>query len=189
MDFIVKISLVFVAISLSLSGGAQATEFITNGTFNDDPTVFRSIQSGWEIIGGNNIFFVSNSFFNGSAGTWGTLSQNINGALGALNLSFNFSTVSSYPNTSSYQKTYFNGIQINEISGPRDLTAGHYSVMVYGTGNDNLSFVGRHGAGYNILSNVSLVSAVPEPKGYAMMLIGLGVIGSITRLGRKSRNA
>jgi hypothetical protein len=161
--------------------GAQATEFVLNGTFNDDPATFRSIQSGWELIEGNNMFFVANSFYNGSSGTWGTLKQTIVGAVGALNLSFDFASIHGFQGTVSYQNTYFNGRLVNAIAGPYNLTAGRYSLTVSGTGNDTLAFVGQHATGFNILSNVSLTSAVPEPESYVMLLFGLGLIASIAR--------
>jgi hypothetical protein len=173
------------AVGVAFFGSAQATEFITNGTFSDPHS---SIQSGWVVTGGNNVGFFDNSFYNGSFGTTGTLSQNIMGAVGALYLSFDYYSTGKqyYPGMGSnnhYQYTYFNGALISEIN--LTTTNQRYTFTVTGTGNDTLAFTGANWEGSNVLSNVSLTSAVPEPESYALLLAGLGLIGAVSRRKQK----
>lgn len=57
--------------------------------------------------------------------------------------------------------------------------SGSYGLSFANSGGDNVGV---------LLDNVSVTSAVPEPESYALMLVGLGIMGSIARR-RKVRTA
>jgi hypothetical protein len=69
-----------------------------------------------------------------------------------------------------------NGIAVVGSSG---LAAGEYSIEIAGTA--------INGESGNYSGNVNLVSAVPEPESYAMLLAGLGLMGTIARRRSKAR--
>ena len=65
------------------------------------------------------------------------------------------------------------------VVGAPGLLGGDYSIRVTGTAINGLSG--------NYSGNVNLVTAVPEPESYAMLLAGLGLMGTIAR--RRSKAA
>ena len=74
------------------------------------------------------------------------------------------------------------------------LTAGNHTLTIYGlewccSGPQQAQFESESSNGFVSFSNADgLVSSVPEPEAYALMLVGLGLIGTVINL-RKSKAA
>ncbi|MFT5531821.1 MAG: hypothetical protein ACI802_000037 [Candidatus Paceibacteria bacterium] len=179
MSFFKRLVIMTALLTILLFGNAQATEYIVNGTFNDNASTITNSQTGWTTTS-NFRYFENNSYFEGdTTQAGGTLSQNVIGAIGIAILSFDYSA------NAGYQSAIWNGAILNTVNAPSDLQ--HYSFNVTATGNDMLTFLGQNLPAYNRLSNVSLtagVTAVPEPETYAMMIAGLALMGFVAR--RKS---
>jgi len=82
---------------------------------------------------------------------------------------------------------YWNGSQLGgTLTGINNTGTHHwqqYSYSVVGHGLDTLSFsaLGKQDTYGASLDNVSLITAVPEPGSLAMMIAGLGMLGTIAR--------
>ena len=193
MHFIKKSAIAAAILPMLISGAAQATEYITNGTFNNHPDDATYSQTGWTVNSGKSLLLVPNDFFLGNHFNEtndfspGSLSQTVTDTKGTLVLSFNYGASGLVAST-IYESVVWNGITLKTIAGVSGMQ--NYSFNVQGTGNDTLTFMGMNNSlllSANMLSNVSLtpsVSAVPEPETYAMLLAGLGLMGFMAR--RKS---
>lgn len=151
----------------------SATEYITNGTFDEPGYYYTLSQRGWETTA-SRYYFAYNTYWLVSGG--GTLSQNISGATGLLHLSFDWTT------SRSSQSVVWNGVTIATLFNDDMWTPNpKFEFDVRGTGNDKLEFVANSPDGFYWIREVSLTSAVPEPEGYAMLLGGFGLLGFMLR--------
>lgn len=172
--------LIFAALMMVTSASSFATQYITNGTFNDPSA---DVQIGWTVNSASS-FFVDNIYYEGAITETGagTLTQTISGATGPLILSFDLIIGEAFAQfTSTFESVIFDGVTLGAYTngGAQSL-----SFNVVGTGHDTLVFRGINQADYNQISNVSLTeaaNAVPEPGSYALMALGLGLLGFMAR--------
>lgn len=190
------------AVTLSALG-AQASNLVSNGSFEAD-----SVANGdWAIVSNltswtglpnveirNNIAGAAQDGVNyvelDTAGNAG-ISQTITGT-GLATLSFWYSA---RPNTGATNDltVSFGNLTATVLQGVSNLTSSNIwqqftaTVDMGTSGSTTLSF---YGAGVSdgfggALDNIS-VTAVPEPESYAMLLAGLGLIGTIARRRNKA---
>jgi hypothetical protein len=113
--------------------------------------------------------------------------QNISTSLGSVyNLSFDYSPRENISSESNPIQVLWNGVQVTEVTGTGGPSGNNwitYDFKVTGTGGlDQLKFVatGISDSYGGSLDNVVL-TAVPEPETYAMLLAGLGLVGFTIR--------
>lgn len=166
---------IFAAAMIFASASSFATQYIVNGTFNDNTPY---TQTGWTTTS-QGYLFANHQYFEGAIFVPGTLTQNIFGANGLLALSFDLTIGNGDANT--FESVIFNGVILATYTA-NSIQSLSFNVM--GTGSDVLSFRGWNPPSINSISNVSLVeatSAVPEPSSYLLMALGLGLVGFMAR--------
>ena len=160
------------AMSLA-AGGAHAANLISNGTFAAGLTDWTETDSCC-------YFTDANGFHEGAINTNGMLSQTFSDPAGeVLTVSFDYLGEDS----SSYQYVSFDGVIVpsSEVDGVSPYTAYSFTLGT-GTGLDTITFNGRNNPDYNTLDNVVVTaSGVPEPAAWAMMIVGMGLVGSAMR--------
>lgn len=139
---------------------------------------------------GNDAFKATVTFGVADAGLWSFRSGvdfGLGGAMFLDGVAQTFRTTDMWWNGDYYNATQF-------LSFSNTLAAGNHTLTIYGlewccSGPQQAQFqaVGSN-AFVSFSNNDGLVSAVPEPESYAMMLAGLGLMGSIVRR-RKSKAA
>ncbi|MRW82595.1 PEPxxWA-CTERM sorting domain-containing protein [Pseudoduganella sp. FT26W] len=190
-----------VAVAALLASGSAAhaaTELLTNGSFelNAQPNNSWNIYSnltGW--TGGaygielrNNVEGVASNGFNfveldTSANS--SMSQTVNTVLNQhYTLTFDFQDRVNVPTSSQGLQVSWGG---NTVATVNNSLGGGWQTVTYtliGTGHaETLNFqaVGASDGLGTSLDHISLTSAVPEPETYAMMLLGLGMVGAVAR--------
>jgi len=168
---------------------AQATEFVTNGSFE------TGNFSGWTLSGDTGYTGVQSGCFDSGCPTDGTelayfgqvsgsgvLSQVLATATGLYNLSFDLSN-----DSGSFFSAVLGGATL--LSNPPSEATTHYSFTNIGlTGPSTLSFTFFNPPAYYTLDNVSVTSAVagvPEPASWALMLTGFLGLGGALRSARR----
>ena len=185
--------------------GAQAIELVTNGSFESisgsNPVgTWRVVNAGatdisdWT-VGGKSVNIINAAYgaisgnsidMLGSPGP-GSLSQTLSTTAGqkyVLSFDLSFNPNASYKDIG----VSLNGSALTYFTGGSP--ASHYTYEYTATSpNTVLAFFSTGDSGYSgaVLDNVS-VTAVPEPETYAMLLAGLGLVGTIARR-RKNKQA
>ena len=177
------------AIALS-SVGAFSAELVSNGSFdagmagwtNADNTRYSSIsyQSGGH----------GNVWRDGSVGTTlGTISQTLSTVAGtAYTLSFDLQGTG----TPNKVKVWFGEDIVAFAQTNFNLPNWtHYTVtgLMADSNSSVLKFGSRNDPSFNMIDNISVTGAVtpvPEPEAFAMLLAGLGLMGTIARRRNKA---
>jgi len=112
--------------------------------------------------------------------------QDFTGLSGLYNLSFDYSARPGVAKDSNPIQAWWNGALLTTVTsngiGKSDNNWLTLDFLVSGTGNDKLTFTaaGISDSYGGSLDNV-ILTAVPEPETYGMMLAGLGLIGFVAR--------
>jgi len=184
--------------------GAQATELVTNGSFESitgsNPVAdFRVVSAGATDIFGWTVGGTSVDIINGAYGAISGNSIDMLGSPGPGSLSQTLTTTAGQKYVLSFDLSYNGGsykdIGVSFAGNPTTYFTGgspfnHYTFEYTATSATTaLAFFSTGGAewGGAVLDNVS-VTAVPEPETYAMLLAGLGLMGTIARR-RKNKQA
>lgn len=186
----ILLSTVFAAM---LAGAGVANAYATNQVVNGD---FETGDfSGWTLSGNTGHDSVllsgdSHSYYwnNSATGTLGEISQTIATVTGAAyTLSFdlrgtgNPSKIKVYfgDDLVPFAQTNFNYSDWTHFTISGLVADSNHSVLMFGSRNDFAA---------NRIDNITLTASVPEPETYAMLLAGLGLMGTIARR-RKSAPA
>lgn len=194
-----KKSIVFAALATASAMTHAATIFSDN--FESNAFGYNLTPNGWtvsngtvdvegcRVVSGKCIDLDGTSFdagvlsktFSLMAGTTYTASFELAGnqrGIFSPAYAFDTGTVSFGTQNLSYSVAAYAGFSLYQLAFTPS-ASGSYSLSFANAGADNV------GA---LLDNVSVTSAIPEPESYALMLVGLGVMGSIARR-RKARTA
>jgi hypothetical protein len=182
------------ALALGVSGG-QAANLINNGSFeNGDFT-------GWTQGGNTGSTVVASSGFDGITaedgnyfaalgpiGSDGTLSQTFTDTPGATYESI-FYLASDGDTPNDFGVTGPGGLFIATMDDiPASPFVEYYGYFT-GSGSDTITFNFRNDPGYLWLDNVSVISVVPEPATWGLMLAGMGIAGASLRRRRIAATA
>lgn len=191
-----KIALLLALASLPLF--ANANNLVVNGSFESNAQangtwgIYNNNLIGWKGVAElrNNAAGEASDGLNYvelDAYKNGSIFQKISTLAGSeYILSFDYSPRENVALNSNKIKAYWNGTLLEAVTG-KGANSGNvwetYTYSVLGTGLDKLKFsaAGKSDGLGGSLDNVSLISAVPEPQTYGMMLIGLGLIGFVAR--------
>jgi hypothetical protein len=116
-----------------------------------------------------------------------SMTQTLTGAAGVYQLSFWYSARPGTDATNDLSFTIDGSAPVTLLQGVSNSGNNHnwqqYTALVNfdGSGDITFSAVGRSDALGGSLDKVSFTAAVPEPETYAMMMVGLGLIGGIAR--------
>jgi hypothetical protein len=184
------------------TGSAHAsTELLVNGSFEaevmpENDAIFLPNLTGW--TGGpdaielrNNLVgtaYDGHNFVELDTYTNSSMSQTVNTEAGLkYTLSFAYSPRQNVPVASNGIDVYWNGELVGSYWAKGGPDGNVWSVEVlelYGqAGESTLTFaaVGTPDGQGASLDAVSLTSPVPEPESYAMLLLGMGMLGAIAR--------
>lgn len=184
-------------------GGIAATTTISRSTGTSfglsesyGPGVLQiTAKSGYQITG---ISTGSSGLYSTMVGTGGTLASGIgaartiwstsNGNVGPSQWgwSYDFSQLASEPSVS--QKAYTTTDGGTSFAAGTTTATGNFDsyLEAYASGKGSSASVSQDMVSFSV--NVAAVSAVPEPESYAMLLVGLGLMGAIVKR-RRARQA
>jgi len=184
-------------------------------SYNPGQTFGGSSGDAWTVVGaGNDVTVTSNTeytngptYYNGHSGLqWLDLTGAYdNGA--AVGVSQTVATTAGTKYTLSfYVGTFVDGVDsavdvkidgadagtfTNPTPGVTDgqgISYEQFSTSFTGTGSDTVSFIYAGGRSVDGLDDVSLTPSVPEPATWAMMLLGVGMIGAGLRMARRKND-
>lgn len=179
---------------------AQASTTVFADNFNGNPYGLNTIPSGWNVSGGTVDLVGAGGYgylcatgggmcvdLDGSTSNAGVLSRDLSLTAGTTYTSF-FDIAGSQRGGSENLQIIFGSstMSLNPLASDSPWT--QYSLTFTPTVTGTYSLVFNNAGGDNmgaILDNVS-VQAVPEPESYALLLAGLGLMGTVARR-RKSQ--
>jgi hypothetical protein len=192
----VKFPLAGAALALALAFGATgaqaATNLLTNGDFETgDATgwTVTGVDVGVVGSGFDGMNAESGNYFMalGTVGVPGTISQTVSDTAGQA-LVLNYYYMSSGNAPSSFAADW-DGVQIAGSAVSDAPASGYvdYQFNVTATGSDTLTFLERDDPAFDALDNVSLTptAAVPEPATWAMLILGVAMVGFTARRRRE----
>lgn len=154
--------------SLGISGSFNKGATVNTNNYSNVTFTFVGKEAGF-----NNVFYYNGGFvFNNTATPGATSVTFTNVAAGALNFAF----YSAGP-SGAYQGSFGNGSD---------------RVGAMKNGSDKIALLFNDKGGdldYDDMVVTAQVTAVPEPETYAMMLAGLGLMGTIARRRNKAKAA
>jgi hypothetical protein len=197
------------AVALAASfGAAHAGNLVVDGSFEDQAqaagswNVYNAIN-GWSTVSGagielrNNVAgtafdgvnFVELDSYNNSA-----MAQTLTTVAGTTyDLSFAYSARAGVSAGSNPIQVLWNGVGVATVTANGSSLSGNdwhlFNYTVTGTGSDTLTFraIGVNDSLGGSLDAVTVTAAVPEPSTYAMMFLGLGLMGASLSRRRKPR--
>jgi PEP-CTERM motif len=197
--------LIAALLALPLLASAAAPNLVVNGSFEslavgNGSWASTATLTGWSLLAGPGTGF---EVRNGAVGaaydgknfieldTTGntTIGQSFSGltAGGVYQLAFAYSPRIGQPSTTNGIEVLWNGVQLGSTmtgtaSGAHNWQVYQFNVVATGA-SDLLSFrsVGTSDSLGGSLDAVSLVSSVPEPGSFALLLAGLGTVGMLSR--------
>lgn len=173
--------------SVSIANGSWTTLYTSSATSG-----WISGSAGYEIR--NNVAGTAEDghvFVELDTNRNSSISQIVKTTLGqTYNLSFWYAPRAGVSYNSNPIEVLWNGKEVGTVSGDGAKSA--WSEVKYsltGTGNDTLTFmaVGTSDSYGGSIDNVKLTAAVPEPETYAMLLAGLGLMGTVARRRKAAR--
>lgn len=203
-----KLRLAVLAVMLGTSAMSQAANLVTNGSFEADSIgnqawAYLNSVTGWtstglfEIQKGNDNggYAAFNSSYDGiqylelNSTTLTTVSQTLNTVAGqGYTLSFAFSGRSDTPNLlKSALEVYWNGTKLStfKANAKSDWIEVSIDAPLFATSSQTVlsfkSIAPVAAPSYGSYLDAVNVSAVPEPSTYAMMALGLGLLGFAAR--------
>jgi hypothetical protein len=191
----VKFPLASAALALALAcgaTGAQAGNLLVNGDFEtgDNTGWTMNDHNTFVSTGLDGLYAESGSYFMalGAVGSPATISQAVSDTAGQT-LVLNYYYMSSGDWPSSFEADW-NGVQIAGSAVSNAPASGwvDYRFDVTATGSDVLSFQEMNDPAYDGLDNVSLTPAaggVPEPATWAMLILGVAMVGITARRRRE----
>lgn len=200
--------LLAVAVAASFGGAHAATNLVVDGSFEDQAqaagswAVYSAIN-GWSTVSGSGIELrndVVGTAFDGV--NFVELDSNNNSAMAqtlttvagsSYDLSFAYSARAGVSAGSNPIEVLWNGISLAAVTANGSGLSGNdwhvFNYTVTGTGSDTLTFraIGVNDTLGGSIDAVTVTAAVPEPSTYAMMFLGLGLMGATLSRRRKAR--
>jgi hypothetical protein len=191
-----KLKKAFISAAVAFAGfSAHADTVIFSDNFNGTPASLNTVPAGWTVSDGTVDVVDSGTYdltctgaigrcvdLDGSTGTPGTLSKSFASVAGTTyNLIFDMSGNQLGYAPDSVTVNFGTASQVINLVSSAPWANYQLSFSALTSGPFTLSF--KNGGGDNVgamLDNVT-VTAVPEPESFALMLVGLGMMGSILR--------
>jgi hypothetical protein len=181
-----------------------ASPSLSNGSFESNSVgggyAYGNVAAGWSFTGGSGVSSNGTAWRGTtSSGSHFAFLQNTASisqsfvSTSAFNYTFFFDTaLRAFYNAGQRVVVQLNGNQIGAFTPTTSWSSVSVSALNVGAGTHTLSFLGTnptHASDTSaFIDNVSIsVSPVPEPETYALMLAGLGLMGSLARR-RKQKN-
>ena len=201
--------LLLAALLAACFGAAHAgPNLVVDGSFEDQAqaagswSVYNAIN-GWTTVGGSGIELrndVAGTAFDGvnfvelDSYSNSAMAQTLTTVAGSsYDLSFAYSARPGVSAGSNVIQVLWNGVSLAAVTANgSNLSDNDWQVFNYtvtGSGSDTLSFraIGVNDSLGGSLDAVTVTTAVPEPSTYAMMFLGLGLIGASLSRRRKMR--
>jgi len=198
-----------IAATLAASfGAASASNLVVDGSFEDQAqaagswSVYNAIN-GWTTVSGSGIEVRNNvvgtaydgvNFVELDSNSNSAMAQTLTTVAGVVyNLSFAYSARPGVSTGSNPIEVLWNGTVISTVTANgSNLSANDWHIFNYtttGTGSDTLTFraIGVNDSLGGSLDAVAVTAAVPEPSTYAMMFLGLGLMGATLSRRRNAR--